>query len=250
MRFCRTILLLVVTFAVKARGDFAVGFDDFPMQRAALEARLAKDTNNLEVLLELGKLLHNEAALEKSHPKELVHEAEKMFRRALAISPTNVFAQVMMGSTVVMTAREAFLPTTKIHTVKKGLEQMDAACTCAPENCEVRFARASNNTFLPELFHRRALVVSDFDWLIAHIKEHPHEHPTELQQYVYLYYGVASQRFGEKEKARTLLQTGLEIDPKSKVAERLRSQMETLVDKKKHDDNASSKTGHVSELKH
>ncbi|HTI69919.1 MAG TPA: hypothetical protein VMF06_08135 [Candidatus Limnocylindria bacterium] len=233
MRLFATILVLILGAIGLLRADFAVGFDDFPLQRKALESKLAQDTNNVSVLVELGRLLHNEAALEKAHPKELVREAEKIFRRVLVLSPTNVYAQAMLGSTVVMTAREAFLPTTKIKTVRKGLEQIDAAVAAAPEDAHVRFTRASNNTFLPEFFHRRELVVADFEWLVARITAHPGDYEVELRQYVYLYYGVASQKFGDKEKARKLLETGLALDPKSKVAERLRSQLETLVDKKK-----------------
>jgi hypothetical protein len=212
---------------------FVAAADSIPQRRALLENRLASDPNNTAVLFELGKLLHDEAALDKTHPKDLTHGAEKCLSRLLALCPTNAYARAMLGSAIIMTAHEGFLPTTKIKTVRKGLEEIDAAVAAAPNDPFVRFTRACNNTFLPEFFHRREIVMTDYKWLMAQISDHGSAFEPEMCQYVHLYYGICCKRGGDKASAKTLWEDGLRMNPQTKIAERIRKELGATRDEPK-----------------
>ncbi len=233
MRRRRSIHLLVFVISALAASlglALRAAADSFPERRAALEAKLAADPDNTNVLFDLGKLLHDTAALDKTHPKELTHSAEKCLRHCLALCPSNCYARAMLGSVIIMTAKEGFLPTTKIKTVKKGLEEIDSAVAAAPNDPFVRFTRACNNTFLPDLFHRHEIVMADYKWLMQQIADHGDTFQPELRQYVHLYYGIACKRCGEKANARTLWEAGLRLDTNSFLGERIKKELSSIHD--------------------
>lgn len=189
---------------------------------AQAEAALEAAPDDPPLLLRVAKLAHNEAAFGGREPRVLEGKAEKALRRVLELQPTNAFARALLGSTRTLGARHAFLPTTKIRLVKEGLKEMDLAVESAPEDPQVRFTRAANNLFLPDLFGRKETVLGDLRWLSERVLREPDRHEEEFRQYALLYAGMAERRYGELDKAVRLWQSGLSINPDSKVADRIR----------------------------
>ena len=194
--------------------------DNFTVELAAAQTRLAAQPTNCVLLLGLGKLCHNHATKEVSDAPEAVKLAAKYLGQLLKLEPRHAFGRALLGSTMVLTAKEAWLPTTKISRVRRGLVEMDAAVAGAPDDENARFTRASNNLFLPDFFDRKEVVRADFAWLQAQADQGRFE--PEFRQYVFLYHGQAQARFGDRAKAEKIWRTGLAIDPKSKVADELR----------------------------
>jgi tetratricopeptide (TPR) repeat protein len=199
-----------------------LGAVSFEEQRNRLQAELASGPARPETLLELGKLCHNESALDKSDAKATEKLAGQYLRQLLQLSPTNAFGRALLGSTLTLGARHAFLPTTRIRLVREGLVEMDAAVEAAPEDANVRFTRAANNVFLPDYFRRRETVMSDFRLLAAQVAREPDRHTEEFRQYVALYQGIAHRRYGELDKAAEVWQSGLAVNPDSAVSQLIR----------------------------
>jgi len=65
-------------------------------------------------------------------------------------------------------------------------------------------------------------VIADFVWLSEKVAAEPARFGDEFRQYVALYHGIAARRYGELDKATRLWQSGLAINPGSKVAELIR----------------------------
>ena len=194
--------------------------DNYAAERAACEAKLAAQPTNCAVLLALGKLCHNRATLKVPDAGDAVALAEKYLKRLLQLEPRHAFGRALLGSTIVLTAKEAWLPTTKISRVHRGLAEMDAALKDSPDDENARFTRASNNLFLPDFFDRKDIVMADFAWLQERADKGRFE--PEFRQYVVLFHGQAQEKYGDKVRARKLWRAGLAIDPKSKVADELR----------------------------
>jgi hypothetical protein len=215
MPWLRLILALLLS------GVAALG-SDFRAELGRLQSELEGRPSDASLLLKLGKLCHNESALGQSDAKETEKLASRYLVKLRELQPTNAFARALLGSTRTLGARHAFLPTTKLRMVREGLKEMDAAVEDAPEDPDVRFTRAANNVFLPDLFGRREKVIADFVWLSEKVAAEPARFGDEFRQYVALYHGIAARRYGELDKATRLWQSGLAINPGSKVAELIR----------------------------
>jgi tetratricopeptide (TPR) repeat protein len=194
--------------------------DNYVVERAALETKLAAQPTNGAVLLALAKLCHNHATLKVADASDAAALAEKYLNRLLQQDPKHAFGRALRGSIVVVSAKEAWLPTDKISRVRRGLAEMDAAIKDSPDDENARFTRASNNLFLPEFFGRKEIVLADFAWLQERADRGRFD--SEFRQYVCLFHGRAQEKYGEKARARKLWQDGIAIDPKSKVADELR----------------------------
>ncbi|HTH47689.1 MAG TPA: hypothetical protein VMB21_09285 [Candidatus Limnocylindria bacterium] len=214
-------LLLLAFGASLGVAGFLRADNAYAAELAAAQARLAAQPTNTTVLIALGKLCHNRATKAGPDATEALKLAEGYLNRLLKLDPHNAFGRALLGSATVITAKEAWLPTTKISRVRRGLAEMDAAVQEAPENENARFTRASNNVFLPDFFDRKGIVLADFAWLQERTDKGHFD--TEFRQYVCLYHGVAQAKYGNKAKAEKLWQAGIAIDPKSKVADELRS---------------------------
>ncbi len=217
-------LLLLVLAGCVATLLPASAADTYATERAAWEAKLAAQPTNTVVLVALGKLCHNRATLDGPDAGEALKLAEKYLDQLLRIDPHHAFGRALLGSATVITAKEAWLPTTKISRVRRGLAVMDAAVNDAPDDENARFTRASNNLFLPDFFDRKGIVLADFTWLQERVGQGRFD--AEFRQYVCLYHGRAQVKFGDKAKAEKLWRSGIAIDPKSKVADELRSALD------------------------
>lgn len=188
-----------------------------------LEAELARRPTNTATLVELARLHHNRATLGGGDAAQHVARAETHLRTLLSLQPRHAFGRALLGSATILTARDAFWPGTKIRRVREGLALMDAALEEFPDDAEARFTRASNNLFLPDLFERRGIVEADFAWLQERADRGGF--PAEFRQYVCLFHGRAWQRWKQPERARRLWESGLTVDPDSKVADELRREL-------------------------
>lgn len=196
---------------------------------AELERQLAASPTNGVVLVQLAKLHHNEATRGAKDAAFHTAKARTYLDRLLAQEPKHAFGLALLGSTTVLTAREVFWPGTKIKRVREGLVLLDAALANAPDDHNARFTRAVNNLFLPDLFERRVVVEGDFRWLRERADRG--EFDSEFRQYVFLYHGRALAKWAAPDGAKEAWQRGLDIDPKSKVADELRRELEAAMPK-------------------
>lgn len=192
-------------------------------QLAELDAQLAANPTNAAVLIQLAKLHHNEATRGAEDAAFHIGRAQAHLATLLAAEPKHAFGRALLGSTTVLTARDAFWPGTKLKRVREGLAQMDAALAEFPEDHNARFTRAVNNLYLPDLFERRSVVEADFGWLRERADRGDFD--AEFRQYVFLYHGRALARWKRPADAATAWKAGLAIDPQSKVADELRREL-------------------------
>lgn len=190
---------------------------------AELEARLAREPANRDVLVLLAREHHNAATRTTKDASVHTSRALKLLDDLLRLDSRHAFGRALLGSTTILTAREAFWPGTKIKRVKDGLALMDAALRDSPDDHNARFTRACNNLYLPDLFERRVVVERDFAWLQERADESQFD--AEFRQYVFLFHGRAHSKWGDQRKAFSLWEAGLTVDPKSKVADELRAEL-------------------------
>ncbi len=224
--FIRAFTALLTTLLVPMTGlgsITAVDSSHLPSDLPALEAYIATHPTNNLALIRVALEYHNQAAFGGKVARKLIQQTKDCLEKVLAVEPRNAFAKALLGSAVVVSAREPFWPGAKIKRVRDGIVIMDEAIAMNPDDADARFTRASNNLFLPGFFDRRDVVEEDFRWLQARADRG--EFPIEFRQYVFLYHGLAWKRWGEKERAEKLWKSGLAIDPKTRVAEELRKEM-------------------------
>jgi len=190
------------------------------------ERQLAVNPTNQMALVQLAKAHHNQATLGAKDSEFHIAKARAYLGRLLALNPKHAFGRALLGSTTVLTAREAFWPGTKIKRVREGIVLLDAAIADFPDDPDARFTRAVNNLFLPDMFERRTIVEADFQWLCERTDRGEFE--AEFRQYACLYHGRALARWAAPGRAKERWQRGLEIDPKSKVADELRRELAGL----------------------
>ena len=207
-----------LAFSVQAANDA----QPFAVRRAALEAAWQTNRLNGQILFQLGHLCHQQAITGDS---EAVKLAEQYLTELKRVEPTNAFGQALLGSTTVMKARDAFLPTTKLKWVRQGCAVLDAAAKMASEDPNVRFTRASNNLFLPDLCGRKEIVRQDFEWLSARALDGPSTLPQGFRQYVALYHGIALRKWGDLPAAKAKWKMGLTLAPDSPVAAEIQAAM-------------------------
>ncbi len=201
--------------AATARGDLPP-VPDFE----TLEIRLQTESTNAPLLISAALAFHNRAAFGDKNAETWLGRSRHCLEQVLQLDPQHTFAKTLLGSATVISARDAFWPGTKIRRVRDGLALMDAALAANPDDPDARFTRASNNLFLPSLFHRDGIVRADFEWL--QVRADRGEFVPDFRQYVHLYHGMALRLTGETEAAQKLWEAGLAVDPNSKVAAELR----------------------------
>ena len=190
------------------------------------ELRLAAQPTNVVLLVEAARACHNEATKGGREAPALVKRSKEHLKLALRQDPQNTFAQALLGSATILSARDAIWVGTKLRRVREGLALMDAALVANPDDHHARFTRASNNLFLPEMFDRKAVVVADFNWLQERADRGEFE--GEFRQYVFLFHGRAQQRFGDATRVAGLWEAGIAVDPGSPVADELRRELAAL----------------------
>jgi hypothetical protein len=186
-------ILVAWLFALISRAESDPSVE-YRSQLSALEA--AHQTNKLdcEILFKLGHLCHQQGITGDASAVKL---AERYLTELKRLAPTNAFGRALLGSIIVMKARDAFLPTTKLKLVRQGCAEIDAAVRMSPADANVRFTRASNNLFLPDLCGRREIVKEDLEWLHEQSTQPTSRLEAGFRQYVALFYGLALQKWGD-----------------------------------------------------
>ena len=192
--------------------------DGFGGRLAALQTRLESQPTNQTLLLEIGDLCHDEGV--KDNP-EAVKLAETYFLRLLALNSNHARARVMYGSTLTMKGRDAFWPTTQVALVKAGNKEMDAAVALAPEDPQVRLARAVNNVHMPKFLGREDVVRADYAWLWERISAGTDRFSVEEKQTVAWHQGRFLWEQKKRDAARQVWQKGMAMDPASALGRHL-----------------------------
>ena len=204
---------LVTAFATEAFAD----------RLAVLQNRLQSDPTNTLILFQLGDLCHDKGA---NNDEKAVILAEGYFKRLLAIDPNHAMARVLYGSVLTMKARDALWPTTQLSYVKAGNRQMDAAVKLAPEDAQVRFARAVNNFHMPAMMGREEIVQEDLAWLWQQAQLADTKLNVGQKQTVALYYGQTLQKKNKLDEALQVWRAGLALAPKSEDAVPLKKELQ------------------------
>jgi tetratricopeptide (TPR) repeat protein len=196
--------------------------EDFADRLAALQNRLQSDPTNTLILLQLGDLCHDQGA---NNDEKAVILAEGYFKRLLAIDPDNAMARVMYGSVLTMKARDTLWPLTQLNYVKAGNREMDAAVKIAPQNVQVRFARAVNNFHMPDIMDREDIVQEDLAWLWQQAQLADTQLKVGQKQTIALRYGQTLQKKNKPAEALQIWRSGLALAPKSQDAAPLKEQL-------------------------
>ena len=198
--------------------------ETFAERLAALQNRLQSDPTNTLILFQLGDLCHDEGA--KNDAKAVIL-AEGYFKRLLTIDPDHAMARVMYGSVLTMKARDSIWPFTQLNYVKAGNREMDAAVKIAPNDAQVRFARAVNNFHMPDIMDREEIVQEDLAWLWQQAQLADTTLKVGQKQTIALYYGQNLKKKKKLDEALQIWRAGLVLAPKSQEAAPLREQLKT-----------------------
>jgi tetratricopeptide (TPR) repeat protein len=197
--------------------------ETFADHLAALQSRLQSDPTNTLILFQLGDLCYHEGA---NNDENAVNLAQGYFKRLLAMDPNDAMARVRYGSVLTMKARDALWPTTQLNYVKAGNREMDAAVKLAPEDAQVRFARAVNNFHMPEIMGRDEIVQEDLAWLWQQAQQADTKLKVGQKQTIALYYGETLRKKNKLDEALQVWRAGLALAPKSQDADPLKEQLQ------------------------
>ena len=195
----------------------------FHQQLAELQAKLANEPTNTALIFKLADFCYDEGARDNA---KAVEWADKYFHQLLALEPQNALAMVMLGSTQTMKARDAFWPQTRLDFARKGNQTMDAAVMLAPQNPDVRFVRASNNSHMPKFMGREEIVRADFAGLWEQVVSQPQCCKEELKQDVALCYGKLLWKQKKAAQAREIWARGVKFNPDSRRAREIKEQLD------------------------
>ena len=217
MREWLSLVVLVICSLVPASAT-----DTFSDRLAALQNRLQPSPSNTLILFQLGDLCHDEGG---KNDQRAVILAEGYFTRLLNIEPNHAMARVMYGSVLTMKARDALWPITQLNYVKAGNRQMDTAVQLAPNDAQVRFARAVNNVHMPDVMDRQGIVQADLAWLWQQAQLADSGLSVGQKQKIALYHGHILQQSNKPDEALQIWRAGLALAPKSQDAALLNEQL-------------------------
>ena len=200
----------------------AAAAEPFADQLAALQSRLQSDPTNTLILFQLGDLCYHEGA---NNNEKAVILAEGYFKRLLAIDTNQAMARVRYGSVLTMKARDTLWPITQLSYVKAGNREMDAAVKIAPNDAQVRFARAVNNFHMPDIMGREQIVQEDLAWLWQQAQLADTKLNVGQKQTIALYYGQTLKKKNKLDEALQVWRAGLGLAPKSEDAAALQEQL-------------------------
>ena len=196
--------------------------ETFAERLAALQGRLQSDPTNTLILFQLGDLCYHEGA---NKNKEAIILAEGYFKRLLALDANHAMARVRYGSVLTMKARDAFAPMTRLKYIEAGNREMDAAVRTAPNDAQVRFARAANNFHMPDIMGRKEIVQKDLAWLWQQAQLADTKLDVGQKQTIALYHGQILQKGKKLDEAIQIWRAGLAIAPESQDAVPLKEQL-------------------------
>jgi hypothetical protein len=200
MSFCgqraRVVLFVGLAFAVPA-APRAFAFD-MPVkdtaeelaadktQRAQLEKSLAADPKNKVLRLQLGKVLCDLGA---NGDESASDAAVQLLATLTKDFPKDAVVLAYYGNACSIYAQFASI-FTQLSWVHDGFNHLDDAVKAAPENIEVRIARALNSAQVPDFLDRQKTAQEDFAWLLKRIQTNPKDFSADNLRLIYFYDGI------------------------------------------------------------
>jgi tetratricopeptide (TPR) repeat protein len=185
-----------------------------------LEKTLQQKPNDVETLVALGSLYHDQGA---GGNEGAVDKGFTCLDKALELDPSNAVALVYRGSLWTMRGRDAWFPFTKLKHVDKGIDELDKAADLAPDNITVRIVRGTNSLQLPSMFKRLGTALKDFSFLLADPR-FPHL-DIQLQSTIYYWAGMTYKRDNQAVKAKEYFEKAISVAPKSAMAQRAEKEL-------------------------
>ncbi len=177
------------------------------------EDSLSRNPNNVDVLVRLGRLYHDQAALGN---EEAVDKSFTCLDKALELDPRNATALVFRGSLWTIKARDAWWPFTKISRANRGIDEIDKAAAIDSSNATVRMVRGIHSLHLPSFFGRLKIALDDFHYLLN--LPDLNRWDSSSQSMIYYWSGIAFERDGQVEKAKELFHKAVDVAPNSPTA--------------------------------
>lgn len=160
-----------------------------------LQDRLKKEPENVEVLIELGKIYHHKGI---DGDKKAVKQAEGLLKKAIKLESDNVEATAWYGSLLTLKGRDASFSILRLRYVNRGIKMLDVAVKKAPNNITLRMIRANNSLGLPGFFGRLDVAITDLEYLLKLKEKYPESFSDELLSQIHSLLDQAYQRKGEK----------------------------------------------------
>ena len=145
--------------------------------------------------------------------------------------PDNYLLMAYLGSVYALDSRDAWIGPGKLDYLHKGDKALDAAVSGDPSNPAVRLLRAINYYELPAVLGKHRAAHDDFEYLLAQLKgtlPMPFTLTNDSKQAIYYYAGLSELQFDQKEDAREAWETGLALDPKSKLGGKIQAELAKL----------------------
>jgi len=188
-----------------------------------LEGSLKAKPSDEAVLMELGRLYHDQAA---SGDADAVDKGFRCFDRLLTIDSSNVVALAYRGDLWALRAKDSWWPPNKWSYYRKGAAELDLAVGLAPDNMMVRLLRGMNALAAPGFLGRLPIALEDFIVLLKH-PAFP-DQADELKVSIYYYAGLSYKRADDYEKARELFKKAISLIPESDFARRAQEELKDM----------------------
>ena len=167
-----------------------------------LEARLSRDPENCELLLEVSRHYHRMAMQGEEGAFE---KADSSIRKLLKADKKNVEGLSIAGSLLTIKARGTSSLWRRIYYSYKAAKTLDKAVKMDPTNVSARTIRAFTALVLPGFLKRLRTAAGDFEYLLEIKSEDPSRLPDEMMPKVYLNLGLAYAKMGVYGRAREVL---------------------------------------------
>jgi tetratricopeptide (TPR) repeat protein len=189
-------------------------------QSNELEQRLKANPGDEAMLMELGRLYHDQGA---SGDGGAVAKGIRVFDQLLIIDSANAVAVAYRGDLWTMQGRNSWWPPNKLKYMRKGCEELDRAIEMDPGNIMVHLIRGINGLALPDYAGRLSTSLEDF---IVLLRRPDFQEQTKELKAVILYYGaVAHKRADDYDRARELFKRAIAILPDSEYAKRSQEEL-------------------------
>lgn len=120
---------------------------------------------------EIQELYRRGLAGDKAAVESCIGKLEAVVKR----EPGNQLARVYLGSAYTLRSRDLGFGPGKLQALRRGLSLMDQAVAAAPNDPQIRLARARTTDALPAFFGRRKSTQDDFEWLARLLERNPEQ---------------------------------------------------------------------------
>lgn len=208
--------LAALTAPAAAAGAAGLGDDPY-----ALEGRVMREPNNVQVLLTAGRIFTRRFDEQKNQTD--LGKAEQYLERATKLDPKNNEAMARYAVAKALRAREK----NDKGLAKQVLKELDTAVTNEPENPLLRALRGYVEVEVPGDFNRMDQGLADLTFVDEALKKDPgikEKYNLDLAK-VYFKLGKAYRARGKLPEARRAWEASVAADPSSKEAQSAKKQL-------------------------